>query len=228
MKKPTFLSHFNWKILLIRIMVNAFAVGLVALLVPDIYFVEFTLLNALIIGLALGILNALVKPALMFLTAQFFFATFGLLVILINAFILVMLDWIFPQIFYVQGLLWAIIGGALLGLVSNALENLFGVYPPIIPNEEVALRQRILAQSVSPIQSLVGSPTKRISPDVETQSLEELQAAQATLQLINENAPPPESTPTSPVDLPVNQPDSEAPDSGSESSNVVESDGGAA
>ena len=115
MKKPSFLSHFNWKILLIRILVNAFAIGLVALLIPQIYFVDITLVNALIVGLVLGILSALLKPALMFLTGQLFFATFGLLLILINSFLLYMLDWIFPQIFFVESLFWALIGGALLG-----------------------------------------------------------------------------------------------------------------
>lgn len=129
MKKLPFLKHYNWKIILIRILVSAFAIGLVAFLIPQIYFVKITLVNLLIIGLALGILNALVKPALMFLTAQLFFATFGLLIILINAFLLYLLDRIFPSIFVVQSLLWVLIGGALLGLVGNSFENLLGVYP---------------------------------------------------------------------------------------------------
>lgn len=189
MKKPHFLQHLNWKILLIRILVNAFAIGLVALLVPQIYFAKITLLNVLIVGLALGILNALVKPALMFLTAQLFFATFGLLVILINALLLYLLDWIFPQVFVVQSLLWAIVGGAILGLVSNTLENFFGVYPPIVPGGDAALVQRIREQSVSPLQSLVGDPVKRIGPAVETQSLAEFQAAKAALDLLEQSAP---------------------------------------
>lgn len=241
MKKPSFLSHFNWKILLIRILINAFAIGLVALLIPQIYFVDITLVNALIVGLVLGILSALLKPALMFLTGQLFFATFGLLLILINAFLLYMLDWIFPQIFFVESLFWALIGGALLGLVSNALENLFGVYPPIVPVEEFTLRQQITAQSVSPLQSLVGSPAKLVSPSVDTQSLQDIQAAQAALQLINENAPPPDLPPSespplsgdsssSPqiIQTPTSHPEIEEPDSDIDPTNLSKTDGGEA
>jgi putative membrane protein len=201
MKKLPLLKHYNWKIILIRILVSAFAIGLVALLIPQIYFTKITLMNLLIIGLALGILNALVKPALMFLTAQLFFATFGLLILLINAFLLYLLDWIFPSIFVVQSLLWALIGGALLGLVSNSLENLFGVYPPIVPTEDEALRQRIKAQAISPLQNLVSGSTRLVSPTVETQSLADVQAAQAALELINGKTSPPESPPVDPPDF---------------------------
>lgn len=194
MKKSSMLNNLNWKILLIRLLVNTIAIILVAILMPNIYFVQISLINVLIIGLTLGILNALLKPILMLLTAQLFFATFGLLVILINALILYLLARFFPQILVVHGLLWALIGGAVLGLVSNALENLLGVYPPIVPDQETELRRQIEEKSVSPMQNLIGSKSPRLSPSVDTQSLEEIRAAQATLDVIGKQASSAEST----------------------------------
>jgi putative membrane protein len=189
MKKFRILHHFNWKIFSLRILINALALFVTAGLIPDIYFLQPTFSNLLLVGLVLGILNALVRPVLMFLTAQLFFATFGLLVILINAIILYLLDWLLSQIFTVESIFWALIGGLVLGLLSSALENLFGLTPPIVPDEEVELRRRVMEQSASPLQTLVGGQQAPLQQQVETQSLEELQAARAAMELINASPP---------------------------------------
>lgn len=218
MKKTSILNNLNWKILLIRLLVNAIAIILVAILMPNIYFVQFSLINVLIIGLVLGLLNAFLKPVLMFLTAQFFFATFGLMVILINTLFLYLIARWFPQILVVHGLIWAFIGGAVLGLVSNTLENLLGVYPPIVPEDDLALRKQIEEKSASPMQNLIGDNTKRLSSSVDTQSLGDVQAAQAALDVLNNQAldetvagkkqPAPVTPETTPEAKPKSQPSS--------------------
>jgi len=183
-KFKAFVKQFHWKILLIRILVNAAALSLTAAIIPDIYFVSPTLLRILIISIGLGILNAIIKPIILLLTGQFIFATFGLLVVLVNALILFLLERLFSNSFVVNNFFWALVGGALLGLISNALENLLGLTPPIVPEDEVELRRRIEAKQQATLVSLVSEAPKILQPNVETQSVSEIAAATAALEVI--------------------------------------------
>jgi hypothetical protein len=99
----------------------------------------------------LGILNALLKPILQFLTLQFIFVTYGLVIVLVNTLLLLSLSFLFQSLFAVDNLLWALVGGLVLGLVSSFLESLLGLTVPIVPEEEAALRRR-LAEQARPIQ----------------------------------------------------------------------------
>ncbi len=188
-KFKAFIKQFNWKILLIRILVNAAALSLTVLILPDIYFVAPTFLKILLISIGLGILNAVVKPIILLLTGQFIFATFGLLVVLVNALILFLLERLFPNSFVVNNFFWALVGGAVLGVVSNALENLLGLTPPIVPDEDLELRKRIEAKQQASLVVLVTKPPTIVQPDVETQSVSELAAASAALEVLQGEAP---------------------------------------
>lgn len=197
--KISLAAQFNWKILLIRLTVNSIALILTAGLMPLIYFPDRKLWHVLAVAAVLGVLNAFLKPLLQFLTAQIFFATFGLLVILINTALLYVLDWIFPAWFQVDSFLWAVLGGLVLGLSTNALENLLGLTPPIVPDEETEIKLRIQKQSTSTLQNLAGMPQAMMTQGVETQSIEEVQAARAALELL-EQQPAPEAVLTIPLE----------------------------
>ena len=88
MKVKRFLKQFNWRFLLVRILVNAIALALTAALVPKIYFVDRSIWNWLLMAIMLGVLNALIKPVLQILTMQFLFVTFGLVIVMVNTLIL--------------------------------------------------------------------------------------------------------------------------------------------
>jgi putative membrane protein len=133
-----FVGQFSWRMMLMRLVINSLTLMLVALLVPDIYFVDRSLLSVLLMAAMLGILNAFVKPIIQFLTLQFIFATYGFVVVLINTIILLLLDHIFDQRFYVGGLIWAIIGGLMMGIIASFLESLLGLNLPIVPKSELA------------------------------------------------------------------------------------------
>ena len=135
MKKPSFLKQFNWRFLLVRILVNALVLILVGLLVPNIYFVDRSIGNLLFLSIALGVLNAIVKPIAQFLTLPLIFASYGLIIVVINSLILVLLSALFPDRFAVESLLWAFVGGAIMGIASSFLESLFGLSMPIVPDE---------------------------------------------------------------------------------------------
>jgi putative membrane protein len=143
MKKFGFVQHFNWRILLLRVLVNAGALLITALIVPDIYFVDRRLFVVLWMALVLGVLNALVKPVVQFLTLPFIFATGGVVVVLINAGLLWLLSALFPGLFAVNSFGWALLGGLVMGLLGSFLEALLGVTPPIVPEKYASVRQRI-------------------------------------------------------------------------------------
>lgn len=196
-KFKLFLKQFHWKIFLIRILVNAAALSLTVVIIPDIYFIAPTFLSIMLIAVGLGILNAIVKPIILLLTGQFIFVTFGLLVVLVNALILYLLERLFPNSFMVNNFFWALVGGAVLGMVSNALENLLGLTPPIVPDENLELRKRIESKQQASLVSLVTSPPEIVQPDVETQSVSELTAASAVLDALHVEAAPVSSSPAS-------------------------------
>jgi putative membrane protein len=134
MSRIHFTRHFNWRMLLVRTLVNALALMVIVIL-PDIRFVDRTLLSILVIAIILGLLNAIVKPIIQFLTLRFIFITYGFAVVIINTVILLLLDLIVKNRFAVDSLFWAIIGGALMGLVSSFFENLLGLQVPIFPDD---------------------------------------------------------------------------------------------
>jgi putative membrane protein len=149
------LRQFNWRIVLVRILVNALVLAFTALVVPNIYFVDKSLSNLLLMALALGILNALIKPILQFLTFSFIFVTYGFVVVLINAVMLWLLALLFPARFEVNGILWALVGGAVMGILSSFLESLLGITRPIVPEEPPELREQIEAQTPTGIEKML-------------------------------------------------------------------------
>jgi len=177
-----FIQQFHWKVILIRILVNGGALIITASFIPQVYFANRSLRAILIVAVGLGILNAFVKPVILLLTGQLIFVTFGLLVILVNTLMLYLLKWLFPNILVVNNFWWALVAGAVLGLVTNALENLLGLTPPIVQDEALGIRKRIEAGQQPTLVKLVGKPQPVIQHDVDTQSVSELTASQAALE----------------------------------------------
>jgi putative membrane protein len=149
MKREAFLRRFHWKILLLRILINAIVLAITVLVTPRIRFVDPSLLSILFRTVVLGVLNALVKPFLQFLLLPLIFASYGLVIVLVNTLMLLLLAFLFPGLIVVEKLLWAFAAGALIGILGTLLENLFGLIPPIVPDEETGLRKRFFAQPVS-------------------------------------------------------------------------------
>ena len=159
MRIERYIKQFNWRFLLVRIVVNALALAFTAAVLPKIYFVDKSVWNWLFMALILGILNALLKPILQFLTLQFIFVTYGLVLVLVNALMLWLLSIIFPNRFAVDSIFWLLVGGLVLGLVSSFFENLLGLTMPIVPDEPPELRRQIEEQSHQP-DWLVASRTE--------------------------------------------------------------------
>jgi putative membrane protein len=151
----TLRNHFNWRMLLMRFLVNALALLITGLLVPTINLVDATFLNWFLLAVLLGVFNAVVKPIIQFATLRFIFATYGLVVVLINAAVLLLISWIFPELFQVGNLFWALVAGAVIGLVSAFLENLFGLTPPVLSEKYPELRRRIRERETGTVKAQI-------------------------------------------------------------------------
>ncbi len=155
------IKEFNWRYLLVRLLVSALALIVTTALLPNIYFKDYTLRNIIVVTLGLSILNALIKPILQFLTLSFIFATYGLVVALINGILLYLLSYFFPERFVVDSFFWAIVGGVLLGLMGSFFESLLGLTVPIVPEDRPELRQQLARQTTNFAQLIVKARTER-------------------------------------------------------------------
>ena len=125
-------KKFNWKLAMMRMFINGAAIALTALILPGISITQPKIVNLLILGAAFGVLNAVVKPVVQFLTLSLIFVTYGLVVIIINTIMMIILAFLFQGIITVNSLLAAIIGGTFVSLFGLLLEAVFGAAMPIV------------------------------------------------------------------------------------------------
>jgi putative membrane protein len=81
-------------------------------------------LPALVAGIILGFVNAIVRPVLFFLTLPLTLITLGLFIFVLNAVCFGLTAWLVPG-FSVDGFWWALLGALLVSIVSWILNGLF-------------------------------------------------------------------------------------------------------
>lgn len=205
MQRFALLKGFNWKVLLIRFVVNALALLITVVLVPKVTFVDWRFGTVTVLAVGLGVLNALIKPILQFLTLNFIFVTYGFIVILINTLVLYLLAFLFRGRFAVDSFFWAIVAATLLGILSSLLENLLGATLPIIPEEYADLRKQLQKEvptTAQIVETLAETPTALAPPDAEEEpgpgdgSVSEVTPGPTTGNTLPEvtEAPPPTAT----------------------------------
>jgi putative membrane protein len=99
----------------VRVLVNAATIALAAALVPGLRLDGA--LPALLAGLVLGVVNALVRPVLLVLTLPLTLITLGLFLLVLNGICLALTAWLVPG-FDVDGLLPAMLGALVISVVS--------------------------------------------------------------------------------------------------------------
>lgn len=112
--------------LLLRIVLNAFAIYVAAYLLDGITLSSVP--AALIAGLVLGIVNAIIRPVLVILTFPFTILTLGLFIFVVNAICLALTAALVPG-FEIVGF-WSALGGALIVTVVSWLLNAVVREPP--------------------------------------------------------------------------------------------------
>ncbi len=106
---------------LARLVLNGVAIILAAYVLPGIHIAgPFA---ALVAGVILGFVNAIVRPVLFFLTLPLTLITLGLFIFVLNAICFALTAWLVPG-FSVDGFWWAIFGALLVSIVSWILNGL--------------------------------------------------------------------------------------------------------
>ena len=113
---------------IIRVFVNAVAILLAAALVPGVEIGSAFI--AVVAGLVLGFINAIVRPVLLILTLPLTLLTLGLFIFALNAICFGLAAALVPG-FHVEGCFPALLGAFLVSLASWTVNGLFDRRPVV-------------------------------------------------------------------------------------------------
>lgn len=105
---------------ILRFLLAGLSVLLTAYLLPGVEVKHFG--YALLVAVVLGIANALVKPLLIILTIPITILTLGLFLLVINALIILMVDFFVPG-FEVDGFWWALAFSLILSIFNSMFSS---------------------------------------------------------------------------------------------------------
>lgn len=109
---------------LLWLVVNGIGVYVAASLLPGVELRSFG--SAVLAGLVLAVVNALLRPVLIVLTLPITILTLGLFLLVINA-LMVMLVSALLDGFQVRGFWWALLFSVVLAIINLALFSIFGM-----------------------------------------------------------------------------------------------------
>lgn len=107
---------------ILKLILTGAAAMIAAYVLPGVSIDGF--LTALILALVLAVLDAIVRPVLVFLTIPVTILTLGLFLLVINAVIILLADWLVAG-FDVAGFFWALLFSLVLSIVSAILDMIF-------------------------------------------------------------------------------------------------------
>ena len=114
---------------LIRVVVNALALAAAAFLLDGIRVSgassQDRLVTLLVVAVIFGLINAVVRPVVKFLSFPFIILTLGLLILVINALMLLLTSWVAGQAglgFHVAGFWVAVLGAMIVTVATWVLE----------------------------------------------------------------------------------------------------------
>jgi putative membrane protein len=107
--------------MIIRFLLNGLAVFLTAYLLPNVDVDGYG--TALIVALVLSIANVIVKPILILFTIPITILTLGLFLLVINAIIILLADYLVDG-FFVDGFWWALLFSLILSIFNSLFEDL--------------------------------------------------------------------------------------------------------
>jgi putative membrane protein len=117
---------------LLRLIVTAAALWVAVLLVPGIEHAG-PWEHLLVVALVFGLVNAVVRPILVYLSCPLIVLTLGLFMFVLNALMLWLTGYVSGALgiaFDVRGFVPALLGGVVVGIVSAVLNIFVGKKPP--------------------------------------------------------------------------------------------------
>jgi putative membrane protein len=123
--------------ILVRIVVNAIALYVTTLVLPEVTFGSgASIAEIVLVAIVFGLVNAFIKPIVKLLTLPLSAMTLGLFGLVVNGALLLVVAWLssllgatfsvggYPPDFGVAAIGWAIVGAIVLGIVSAVLNLL--------------------------------------------------------------------------------------------------------
>ena len=107
---------------IIKLFLNAIAVVITAYLLPGVHLQNFG--YAVLLAAVLSLLNVSLKPILIVLTIPATIFTLGLFLLVINALMILVADWIITDGFNVDGFWWALAFSLILSFINSLLNRL--------------------------------------------------------------------------------------------------------
>lgn len=126
------LDSLNWRLMLVRTLSSGASVVATVLLLPGVRFTGWSWGFFVLVGVVFGLLNAFLKPLIQFFALRYLVASYGLVVLLINAFLLWLLARILDDRIAFGGLLQVLVGGLVVGLLGLFFDTLLGTTPPTL------------------------------------------------------------------------------------------------
>lgn len=103
---------------LLQIILTGIVVLVLSNILGGVYVIDF--FTAIVVAALLALLNIFVKPILLILTLPVTVITFGLFLLVINALIILMADWLVSG-FSVDGFWWAVLFSILLSFLQSLI-----------------------------------------------------------------------------------------------------------
>jgi putative membrane protein len=108
-------------------LISTMAVLIAVFIVPGIQFRDQSLWTPFVTSLVLGILNAFLRPVMMFLAFPLVLFSLGLFMLVINALVLYLVGLLLGQYFEVDGFWSAFFGALIISIVTTVLNVVTGV-----------------------------------------------------------------------------------------------------
>ena len=107
---------------IIQLIISTLAVLISSYLLPGVSIENNSFLTALVVAAVLAFLNTVVKPIMILFTIPVTIFTFGLFLLVINAFMILLAAKLVDG-FHVDGFWWALLFSLILSLVTSILES---------------------------------------------------------------------------------------------------------
>jgi putative membrane protein len=107
---------------ILRVLISGAAISLTAAFLPGMHIQHNDLTTFLILGLVIGLVNGILRPILIVLTLPITLVSLGLFVLVINAFLLLLVARIVPNL-QIDGFWPALLGALIMGIISGLLES---------------------------------------------------------------------------------------------------------
>jgi putative membrane protein len=111
---------------LLRCVVNGVALVITSQLLSGME-THGSIVGVIVIGLVFGIVNAVIRPILKFISFPLIIITLGLFILVINGLMLLLTSAIVPDYLSISSFWTAVLGGIVMGIINMILEAITGV-----------------------------------------------------------------------------------------------------